>query len=185
MSSVVAPLLVLGWGNPSRGDDALGPLLVERIDSLDQPPWPPGQVECLTDFQLQVEHALDLVGRQRVLFVDAAIGLPQPCTLRPLHPSRHASLSTHALAPEAVLQVFTDLHGRAPPPCTMLAIRATAFELGQPLSAQAQADLELALACAIQWLSDSATAVHAVVDGACTAHETTVGTRPIPSKIAG
>ncbi|MDP3326412.1 MAG: Ni/Fe hydrogenase, partial [Hydrogenophaga sp.] len=72
MSSQVAPLLVFGWGNPSRGDDALGPLLVEQLAGLAQ--MSSGRLECLTDFQLQVEHALDLRGRERVLFVDAAIG---------------------------------------------------------------------------------------------------------------
>ena len=28
---MTAPLLVFGWGNASRGDDALGPLLIERL----------------------------------------------------------------------------------------------------------------------------------------------------------
>ena len=31
MNAEVPPLLVLAWGNPSRGDDALGPLLAERL----------------------------------------------------------------------------------------------------------------------------------------------------------
>ncbi|MBL8482901.1 MAG: Ni/Fe hydrogenase, partial [Rhodocyclaceae bacterium] len=44
---------MFAWGNPGRGDDALGPLFAERIEALDLP-----GVECLTDFQLQVEHAL-------------------------------------------------------------------------------------------------------------------------------
>jgi hypothetical protein len=48
------PILVFAWGNPSRGDDALGPLFAERIEALGLP-----GVECLTDFQLQVEHALE------------------------------------------------------------------------------------------------------------------------------
>ncbi len=66
----VAPLLVLAVGNPSRGDDALGPRLLDALHAagadLD------GQVELLGDFQLQIEHVLDLRGRRAVLFVDAA-----------------------------------------------------------------------------------------------------------------
>ena len=54
-----APRLVIGIGNPSRGDDAIGPLAVERLEALALP-----GVELLTDFQLQVEHALDLIGRR-------------------------------------------------------------------------------------------------------------------------
>ena len=64
------PLLVFGWGNPSRGDDALGPLFVERIEALELP-----GVSCLTDFQLQVEHALDIQDRRQVLFVDGGKSL--------------------------------------------------------------------------------------------------------------
>ena len=28
------PVLVFGWGNPSRGDDALGPLFVDAIEAI-------------------------------------------------------------------------------------------------------------------------------------------------------
>jgi len=65
--------LIFGWGNPSRGDDALGPLFIERIESLGLP-----GVECLTDFQLQVENALDIQDRQCILFVDASISAWHP-----------------------------------------------------------------------------------------------------------
>jgi hydrogenase maturation protease len=65
-----ASWLVLAVGNPSRGDDALGPALLERL--RDAGVDAAGDVELLTDFQLQIEHALDLQGRQAVLFVDAA-----------------------------------------------------------------------------------------------------------------
>ncbi|MDP3343824.1 MAG: hydrogenase maturation protease [Hydrogenophaga sp.] len=149
MSRQVAPLLVFGWGNPSRGDDALGPLLVEQLAGLAQ--MSSGRLECLTDFQLQVEHALDLVGRERVLFVDAAIGLRTPFEVSEVHPAAVAGFTTHALAPEALLQVYTDLERSEPPPCTLLAIRAQRFELGEAPGEQALADLALALAWATAW----------------------------------
>jgi len=68
--AAVAPLLVLAVGNPSRGDDALGPMLLEALhaEGIDGD----GQVELLGDFQLQIEHVIDLRGRRAVLFVDAA-----------------------------------------------------------------------------------------------------------------
>ena len=37
MSAAVAPVLVLGWGNRSRGDDALGPLCVQALQDALQP----------------------------------------------------------------------------------------------------------------------------------------------------
>ena len=153
MNAEVPPLLVLAWGNPSRGDDALGPLLAERLIDHAQTAGLSNRVEVLADFQLQVEHALDLVGRERILFVDAALDLAEPFAVRPLQAARGGGLGSHALAPEAVLQVFQDLHHQPPPPSTLLAIRASAFELGTAPRAEALADLDLAVAWACRWLT--------------------------------
>lgn len=151
----IAPLLVLGWGNPSRGDDALGPLFVERLSSLLRDACA-GSVEFLTEFQLQVEHALDLAGRKRVLFVDASLGCEAPFEVTVLQPSRDASFTTHAMSPEAVMQVFRQLHGTLPPPCTLLAIRGKRFELGEPASDTALANLALAVTWGRRWLAAQA-----------------------------
>ena len=142
------PILLFGWGNPSRGDDALGPLLIERIEALNLP-----GVACLTDFQLQVEHALDLENRQRILFIDASIKAEAPFRHSRLLPARDASFSTHAITPESVMQVYVDLHDEDPPPCYQLAIRGERFELGEPLTADASANLEAALQWTRAWLA--------------------------------
>jgi hydrogenase maturation protease len=82
---MTAPLLVFGWGNASRGDDALGPLFVQRLSALAATAKGNSKMEFLQDYQLQIEHALDLVSRERVLFVDAS-GMSasrlMPCRLR-------------------------------------------------------------------------------------------------------
>jgi len=144
---VKAPLLVFGWGNPSRGDDALGPLFVERIEAMNLP-----GVECLTDFQLQVEHALDLHDRRRVLFVDASIAAAAPFTAERIEAAKDESFSTHAISPQSVLQVYRDLEDEEAPPCWLLAIRGERFELGEPPSDAAQQNLEAALRWATEWL---------------------------------
>jgi hydrogenase maturation protease len=145
---LTAPILIFGWGNPSRGDDALGPLFVERIEALGLP-----DVECLTDFQLQVEHALDLQDRRQVLFVDASVAASAPFTVSRLAPRRDDSFSTHAISPESVMQVYVDLHDDDPPPCDLLAIRGEGFELGAPLSPAAERHLDAALQWVRNWLS--------------------------------
>ena len=149
----VAPLLVFGWGNLSRGDDALGPLFIERLRAVATPST---EVDYLDDYQLQIEHALDLVGRQRVLFVDASLSCRAPFELTLLHAARDSSFTTHALSPQALLQVFCDLRAQAPPPCTLLAIRGERFELGAPPSTAALAHLAAALAWASDWLAGPA-----------------------------
>jgi hydrogenase maturation protease len=152
----VAPVLVIGAGNPSRGDDALGPSLLDRIAALDLP-----GVECITDFQLQVEHALDLIGRERVVFVDATVEGDAPFTLAPLAPARDASATTHALSPAAVLDTYVGVTRLPLPDVCLLAIRGYDFELGEPLSARAEANLDAAFAALVAFLEPSREAVRA------------------------
>lgn len=149
---MTAPLLVFGWGNLSRGDDALGPLFVEQLRLLADDPEA-GQVEFLEDYQLQVEHALDLVGRSAVLFVDASLDCAAPFEAHPLQPARDLSFTTHAMSPAAVMQVFCELSRQPPPPCTLLTIRGTRFELGAPPSPEALHHLMQALAWGCTWLA--------------------------------
>ena len=111
-------------------------------------------VECLTDFQLQVEHALDLENRKRILFIDASIDATAPFAVTVLEAARDASFTTHAMTPEAVMHVYVELHDEAPPPCTLLAIRGERFELGEPISPAAATHLDAALAWANTWLAE-------------------------------
>jgi len=133
--------LLFAWGNPSRGDDALGPALLERIAAAQpgHPEW--SEVDLLTDFQLQPEHALDLEGRDRVLFVDASVSCVPPYAFDRLQPARDVGYTTHAMKPEALLAVFRQVTGRAPPPAWLLTIRGQAFELGEPLGTAAAGHL--------------------------------------------
>jgi len=152
VTAVTPPLLVLAWGNRSRGDDALGPLFAERLRGRLREPER-GRVAFLEDFQLQVEHALDLLGRERVLFVDASLDCAQPFQASPVLAMRDSSFTTHAMSPAAVLQVFRELYGHEPPPCTLLAIRAARFELGAAPAAAALENLSLAVNWALGWLT--------------------------------
>jgi hydrogenase maturation protein HypF len=140
-----APLLVIGIGNPSRGDDALGPAFVERASLALAGDVDAGKVELLTDYQLQIEHALDLAGRRRVVFVDASVRATPPFEVSRVLPRRDASHTSHALSPAAVLEAHRDVVGE-PPEAWALAIRGERFELGEPLSMTASAHLDAALA---------------------------------------
>lgn len=141
--------LVFGWGNPSRGDDALGPLAVQAIEALGRP-----DVECLTDFQLQVEHALDLQGRRRVLFIDASRSVLAPYAVTPLQARADASYTTHEMSPEAVLHVYGSVLGGPPPPALLLAIRGDRWMLGTDPSPEAMANLTAALDWVRDWLGE-------------------------------
>lgn len=156
--TTTAPLLVFGWGNPSRGDDALGPLCVAQLrQRFAQNP----HVEFLEDFQLQVEHALDLQGRRHVLLVDASASGDVPFVSLRVQPLQDASYTSHALSPQALLAAFAQVSTEPAPPCTLLAIRGEFFELGADVSPAANSHLQLASTWAQHWLEDHCAALQA------------------------
>ena len=140
-----APLVIFFVGNPSRGDDALGPELCGRLGEWLENAGLPDRVELIEDFQLQIEHALDLSGRRLALFVDAGAETPAPFVFRQIEASTAVAHTTHALTPEAVLQVAQQM-GETPPPAFVLCVRGESFALGAGLSPQSAAAAEAALA---------------------------------------
>lgn len=146
-----APTLVIGYGNPSRGDDALGPQAaaeIERLAAL-HPEW--GAIEVLTDFQLQVEFVTDLADRRRILFIDAAANGTEPFSFMPLAAKQDASLTSHALSPAGLLAVYRDFHQTDAASSHLLGIRGYDFELGASVSFHAQRNLETALVMLQRW----------------------------------
>jgi len=129
-----AAVVVFAVGNPSRGDDAIGPLLLERLANWLDDEGLAGQFELIEDFQLQIEHALDLQGRQLALFIDAGAGTPAPYTFQRIAPATGIAHTTHELPPEAVLQVYRQTEGAEPPAAFVLCVRGEQFELGEPLT---------------------------------------------------
>lgn len=144
------PLLILAVGNPSRGDDALGPELLLQLEAADLSAQ--GDVELLSDFQLQVEHALDLADRHAVLFVDAAHpGTVAGVALYPLLPALQAPRHSHALSAPEVLQVAQGL-GLALPAAWQLALEGQCFALGAGLRPAARKHLAHALPQVQAWV---------------------------------
>ncbi|WP_347987974.1 hydrogenase maturation protease [Methylomonas sp. AM2-LC] len=142
------PLLVVACGNLSRGDDALGPLLLDYIEQHETLT----DIELVTDFQLQVEHALDIQQRTLVLFVDASVTHNDYFDFIELTAAKDHSFSSHALSPSAVLQVYQTVTNTPPPPSFLLGIKGFSFELGDDLSAAAEHNLQLACEFAAQLL---------------------------------
>lgn len=131
------PVLVFGYGNPSRGDDALGPLALNYIEANISSE----RIEVLSDFQLQVEHALDLSNRSLILFIDASVAGESAFAFTELQPVKDTSYSTHAVSPAAILSVYQEIIQQSPPPSFLLSIKGQAFELGEGLSPNAEANL--------------------------------------------
>jgi hydrogenase maturation protease len=141
---VTAPVLIFAIGNESRGDDALGVLLLRELDAWLTASMCSEQFELLEDFQLQIEHAMDMKDRRLVLFIDAGMDTPAPYSFYRAQANDEAVLYSHALAPEALLKVYTQFYQETPPDVFILCIRGERFELGEGLSNQALESLGLA-----------------------------------------
>lgn len=150
---MTAPLLIFAYGNPSRGDDALGPQLLDLLaeSRAQHPEWP--EFELVTDFQLQVEHSVDLEGRDLVLFIDASVSCPSPFLFSAVQPAQDARYTTHEMSPEAVLHVYEQIYKRPAPPSFLLSVRGESFELGEPPSRAAVENRDAALALLVQLCS--------------------------------
>ncbi len=140
-----ALVVVFAVGNPSRGDDAIGPECCGRLAKWLENAGLSGQVELIEDFQLQIEHALDLQGRTLALFIDAGEHTPAPFVFEQIYPSTAVAHTTHALSPQAVLQVYRQTEGKEPPPAFVLCIRGERFELGEALTTAATDRIDAAM----------------------------------------
>lgn len=140
-----APVVVFAVGNPSRGDDAIGPELLARLAAWLDKEGLTERVELIEDFQLNIEHALDLECRELALFIDAGKNTPAPYVFERIFPAAIPRHSTHALPPQAVLQVYRQTEGKEPPPSFVLCVRGEGFELGEGLAPEALARVSEAM----------------------------------------
>lgn len=140
-------LLLIGYGNPGRGDDGLGPALAAEIEALG--------IRGLTvdiDYQLTVDHAAMIAAYDVVVFADAMIGLAAPYRFAEVDAAEAETLGSHQVSPEAALALARLLFGQAPPGW-ILAIAGQEFgEVKEGLSQPARENLAGAVAFLRGWI---------------------------------
>jgi hydrogenase maturation protease len=134
-------VLLLGYGNPGRLDDGLGPALAAQVEALGLP-----GLTVDSDYQLSLEDAEAVARHDVVVFADAAASGAEPFSFRRVEPARSLSFSTHSLQPQAVLGLAQQLFGARTEGYT-LSIRGYAFnEFKESLTEQGRANLAAAVA---------------------------------------
>jgi hydrogenase maturation protease len=135
-------VLLIGYGNPGRLDDGLGPALAEQIDNLALP-----GVTVDSDYQLTVEHAHDVAEYDVVIFADAHVSCTEPFEVRRIEPTgATVSFSSHSVSPDGVIALAAELFSATPAAYT-LGIRGYEFnEFGYGLSDRAEENLRQAVA---------------------------------------
>ena len=104
--------LVIGYGSPIRGDDALGPLAAEALTAG---PLPPG-VSVISRHILTADLVADLAATDRVIFIDASVaGEPGEIRVQSLTADVSAlSTMAHFLDPRELLAWCQALYQRQP-----------------------------------------------------------------------
>ncbi len=116
-------VLVLGYGNPAREDDGLGPAAAAAIEKLD--------IEGITvdsDYQLTVEASVAVAEHDVVIFIDASIEGEKPFYFSRAAAKSMDGFSTHHIEPEGVMGLAKDLFN-AGPEAYILGIRGYSFSM--------------------------------------------------------
>jgi len=137
-------IAVIGYGNPGRGDDGLGPAAAAELSRLKLP-----GVTVSDPYQLAPEDALDIANEDAVVFVDAAHVGPEPFFEEELLAAEAIDFDSHRLSPQTLLALAKRHFGKAPR-AYLIGVRGYSFEFEEALSAQAAANLEAALAALLK-----------------------------------
>lgn len=144
-------VLVVGYGNPLRGDDGLGiaavEMLIERAEAAESTRQrasaePTVAIRFKALHQLTPELASDLAEVDFAVFIDAACDNVQgEIVHRRVLPSHSApDAFSHQLTPEVLLAMAERLYGRSPE-AHLYSIGAASFEYGEALSEAVRAAL--------------------------------------------
>ena len=141
--------LLIGYGNPGRGDDGLGPAFARRIAARQLP-----GLTVEIDYQLTVDHALMIADAGRVVFADAALDAEAAFYFRSVEEATSGSLGSHAIGPADAMTLSRLLFGAAPPGF-VLGLRGAAYgEMAEGLSEVACVSLDAAEAFFVTWYED-------------------------------
>jgi hydrogenase maturation protease len=134
-------VLVIGYGNPLRGDDGLGPHVAEALAARGCT-----GVRVLTRPQLVPELAADLAAARLAVFVDTREGPARSVvSMVRITPGEAEDWTTHRADPRALLALARAIYGRAPA-AWWVTVGGLEFGLGEGLSPAAREGARAAVA---------------------------------------
>jgi hydrogenase maturation protease len=133
-------ILVLGYGNPGRQDDGLGPAVAAAIEKL---AW--RNVTAYDNYQLVIEDAIDVAEHDIVWFVDAARIGPAPYFVSDISAAPGIEFTSHLIRPEVILAIAKQYYCRSPQ-AFLLGVRGYEFEFTEELTVGAAHNLHAAFA---------------------------------------
>lgn len=152
MNKPAAEVLIIGYGNPGRMDDGLGPAFADEAALLNL-----HGVTVESNYQLTVEDAHAVARHPVVIFADATgEENVEPFSFKRIEPARNSgpSFTSHSVTPEEVLALSITLFG-ARTRAYVLGIRGYQFEsFSERLSDGARQNLHAAVAFLKKTIND-------------------------------
>ena len=140
MTAKTEKILLIGFGNPARADDGLGPALAEAIEAKNI-----SGVTVDADYQLTIEDSAQVAEHDIVIFADASINGQEPFSFEPVKAKEYDSFSSHSVEPAQVLALAENLFN-SKAAGYILGIRGYEFDnFGSPISEKAKANLQKAV----------------------------------------
>jgi hydrogenase maturation protease len=144
--------IILGYGNPDRGDDGVAYYLLQRIiqhfgtDASKLAEFEEvglcevnGQIDIWYNLQLIPEISQELALYENAIFIDAHTAeIPQPILITGITPQYQNSPFTHHLTPASCLSLAEKLYQHVPH-ATLVTIRGYQFDFSRELSSQTSA----------------------------------------------
>ena len=155
--------LVIGVGNPARGDDGVGPAVAEVVG---RDPRAAGAV-VRSVMQLTPELAADVAEASVVVIADARVGAGAgEVDWGPVGASESGVSGpfSHHLTPAALCHLAGVTFGRVPP-AFVVGVGAGAFDAGAPLSGPARAAVPRALEVVLALLAGRSPALSRSQEG--------------------
>ncbi len=132
-------VLIYGYGNPGRQDDALGVLLAERMES-----WAKmnnlNSIDFDSNYQLNIEDALTISEYDFVIFADASMEDIGDYTITQVEPSEKTEFTMHAMSPDFILHLCHSLYHKFPK-TYLIHIKGYEFNLLEQLTNTAKENL--------------------------------------------
>jgi len=151
--------LIIGYGNPGRQDDGLGPEFIKQIEHIESE-----HLHLQSNYQLTVEDAYDAQEYDQLIFVDASIdaclnvGLKteKPFLFEQIENIDDSGLGSHSLSPNGVIRLCETLYDSSPKAFVLGILGYEFDQFEECLSAQANTNLQAALTFLQNWLSSQA-----------------------------
>lgn len=145
-------VLIVGYGNPLRGDDGLGWHAAERLRGIVRDP----NVEILAVHQLTPELMEPISRAGRAIFIDAGEGaVPGEIRESTVEPEPSRAAFTHRATPPALLAGAKALYGHTPP-ATLITVAGADFSVSEKLSPAVEAAVDAIVEMVLRLIQNAA-----------------------------